>query len=173
MNQQIQEFNQILIDDEIELTIIDYVKKLNEQFYKIDISFIDELIDFIDKDNCCIPHEYLQKSDVYSLSGGSGDVLKILEKLSAVEDHHFTLRKVSDRDDYRHKNEYLLHPDMFKQIIISSTKNDKYRIYNVHLERSIKYYNQYQIRKLNKKLQSICEYRVLKIKDEEKQEVFV
>ena len=48
MNNQIQEFSQKLIDDKIELTIIDYVKKLNEQFYKIDISFIDELIDFID-----------------------------------------------------------------------------------------------------------------------------
>ena len=44
MNKQIQEFNQQLIDDEIELTIIDYVKKINEQFYDIDISFIDEFL---------------------------------------------------------------------------------------------------------------------------------
>ena len=62
MNQQIQEFNKQLIDDEIELTIIDYVKKLNEQFYDIDISFIDEFIDLVDKDDFVIHHNMLKNT---------------------------------------------------------------------------------------------------------------
>ena len=29
--------------------------------YNIDISFIDELLELVTKNNCCIPHTYLEK----------------------------------------------------------------------------------------------------------------
>ena len=41
---QIQNFNQKLIDENVEITIIDYVKLLNYELYHIDILFIDDFI---------------------------------------------------------------------------------------------------------------------------------
>ena len=34
--------------------IFNYIKAVNNMKYKIDISFIDELVDLINRDNCCI-----------------------------------------------------------------------------------------------------------------------
>ena len=54
---QIQTFNQKLVDENVEINIIDYVKLLNNESYHIDISFIDDFINLVDKDECCIHHE--------------------------------------------------------------------------------------------------------------------
>ena len=51
---QIQNFNQKIIDENVEITIIDYVKLLNYEIYRIDITFINDLLLLIDKDQCCI-----------------------------------------------------------------------------------------------------------------------
>ena len=48
--QQIQKFNQQLINDGEVITIVDYVKKLNTKFFQIDISFVDDLMEFVGKD---------------------------------------------------------------------------------------------------------------------------
>ena len=40
---QIQNFNQKIIDENVEINIIDYVKLLNYEIYHIDITFIDHL----------------------------------------------------------------------------------------------------------------------------------
>ena len=44
-SQQIQEFNEQLIQENRDITIIDYVKELNNKYFNIDISFIDDFID--------------------------------------------------------------------------------------------------------------------------------
>ena len=41
---QIQNFNQKLIDENVEITIIDYVKLLNYEVYHIDITFVNDLL---------------------------------------------------------------------------------------------------------------------------------
>ena len=53
---QIQTFNQKLVDENVDINIIEYVILLNENFYNMDISFIDDFIILVDKDECCIHH---------------------------------------------------------------------------------------------------------------------
>ena len=43
---QIQNFNQKIIDENVEINIVDYVKLLNYELYHIDISFIDDFNNF-------------------------------------------------------------------------------------------------------------------------------
>ena len=63
---QIQTFNQKLVDENVEINIIDYVKLLNSESYHIDISFIDDFSILVDKDECCISHDMLYKYGVLS-----------------------------------------------------------------------------------------------------------
>ena len=41
--------------------ILEYVKDVNEIKYNIDIDFVEELLDFVIKDECCIHHNMLVK----------------------------------------------------------------------------------------------------------------
>ena len=164
MNQQIQEFNQQLIDDEIELTIIDYVKKLNEQFYDIDISFIDEFIDLVDKDDFVIHHKLLKKYNVLNEDSDISHVLRLFKQYDLEEDQDFAplLGGFDDNASVKMKKTYYMSNNTFKLILMRNKNTRKYAQYFILLEKAIKYYNQNQIQKLNKKLQSICEDRVLK-----------
>ena len=63
---QIQTFNPKLVDENVEINIIDYVTLLNNESYHIDISFIDDFINLVDKDECCISHDMLYKYGVSS-----------------------------------------------------------------------------------------------------------
>ena len=49
MKEQIQQFNQSLIDSKCDITITDYVKEINKNFFIIDIDFIDDFIELFDK----------------------------------------------------------------------------------------------------------------------------
>ena len=53
---QIQNLNQKIIDENVEINIVDYVNLLNYEVYHIDISFIDDFIGLVYKDECCIHH---------------------------------------------------------------------------------------------------------------------
>ena len=77
---QIQNFNRKLIDENVEITIIDYVRLLNYEVYHIDISFIDDFIGLVYKDECCIHHDMLVKYGVLSLTSGTYDVKIIIEQ---------------------------------------------------------------------------------------------
>ena len=64
IKRQIQNFNQKLIDENVEINIVDFVKLLNYEVYHIDITFINDLLLLIDKDKCCISHDMLYKYGV-------------------------------------------------------------------------------------------------------------
>jgi hypothetical protein len=49
------EYNDYLIENQININVIDYVKEINKLEFKIDISFIDEFIKLVSKNECCIP----------------------------------------------------------------------------------------------------------------------
>ena len=142
MNQQIQEFKKKLIDDEIEPTIIDYVKKLNEQFYNIDISFIDEFINLVDKEEFNISHEMLYKYEILT-KGDSYNVLRILESNNFEEGIDYYRKVEGKGSEGRNKNIYVLSSDAFKMICMKTLKTKKYAQYFILLEKAIKYYNQY------------------------------
>jgi hypothetical protein len=64
---KIQEYNSNLIENQITINIIDYVKEVNKLSYNIDISFIDEFIELVDKNDFCIHHDMLVKYGILKL----------------------------------------------------------------------------------------------------------
>ena len=76
MNSIIKNFNETLINNNIDLNIINYITEVNELTYNIDVTFIHDFFNLVDRDDCCINHEMLFKYGVTSLSNGSNDVKK-------------------------------------------------------------------------------------------------
>ena len=154
MNNQIEEFNKKLVDDKSRITIIDYVKKLNDLYFHIDISFIDDFMDLISKKECFIEHELLLKYEIYKFANGSSDMKKVLEQNNAIEGSDYIKRINSDRIIY------VLHPILFKKILIRSRNTDKYADYYLLLEEAVIYYNEYQLLQIHEKM-NICKDRTL------------
>jgi len=143
----IQKYNNYLIENKINIDIIAYVKEINKIKYNIDISFIDEFIELVNRDECCIHHDMLQKYGVCSLIGGTSDIKKMLDKNEMVENEDYNLRNVSEVRKNRGsviKNEYYLHPRAFKIFLMRSLKTKIYAKYYLLLEEAIKYFNDYQ-----------------------------
>ena len=67
----------------------------------------------------------------------------------------------------------MLHPRLFKIMLIRSKNTSKYAQYYLLLEECIKYYNEYQLLLLNKKVKGICKDRVLELDNQEKKERFI
>ena len=146
------EYNKYLIENNLLPNIIDYVKEINKIKYKIDISFIDEFIELVDKDNCCIHHNMLQKYGIIKLTGGTSELRNLLKQYDLLENEDFELRNISElrpQGGISNKNEYYLHPRAFKICLIRSRNTKLYAKYYLLLEECIKYYNDYQI-ELNK-----------------------
>ena len=64
----IEEYNTYLVENQININIIDFVKEVNKLKYNIDISFIDEFIELVSKNECCIHHNMLQKYEMILLN---------------------------------------------------------------------------------------------------------
>ena len=160
-------FNNDLVESKRNINIIDYVKEINRLSYNIDIEFIDEFIQLVDKDECCIHHNLLQKYGIISLNKGSTDIKRILEQNNFIENEDFNLRNVAEVRKNRGnviKNEYYLHPNAFKICLIRSLKTRKYVKYYLLLEKCIKYFNDYQLQ-LNKKYTIKLETKVKEQKE--------
>ena len=149
---QIQNLNQKIIDENVEINIVDYVKLLNYEVYHIDISFIDDFINLVDKDECCIHHDMLVKYGVLSLTSGTYDVKIIIEQQKLESDTCEVRICPELTKNYQTRNIYYLHPRLFKLILVRSRNNDTYaKDYN-YLEEAIKHYSDFQIMKLQIKL---------------------
>ena len=148
----IEEFNDNLVENEIMMSIIDYVKRINEIKFNIDISFIDELLELVLKNECCIHHKMLVKYDILSLKAGSNHIKRLIEQYE-FDGQDYRLTNVGEsapNGGCTHKIEYYFHPDAFKLCLMRSLKTKKYAKYYILLEKCIKYFNDYQIL-LNKK----------------------
>ena len=51
---QIEEFNRKLIETKENINILEYARQINNKTNKIDLSFLEEFIELIDKDEFCI-----------------------------------------------------------------------------------------------------------------------
>jgi len=143
----INEYNTYLVENQIQINIIDFVKEVNKIKYKIDISFIDEFIELVSKDNCCIHHNMLQKYEIISLNKGSSNIKRLLEQNEFIDKEDFDLLNVEEvrpQGGTVMKNEYYLHPRAFKICLMRSLKTKKYAKYYLLLEECIKYFNDYQ-----------------------------
>ena len=87
---QIQNFNQKLIDENVEITIIDYVKLLNYEVYHIDITFINDLLLLIDKDECCISHDMLFKYGILN-EHDTSHIKRLFEQYNFIENVHYVI----------------------------------------------------------------------------------
>ena len=143
----IQEYINYLIENQINVNIIDFVKEINKLEFKIDISFIDEFIELVSKNECCIHHVMLQKYGILTLKKGTTDIKNLINQNNFEENKDFELRNVSElrsQGGTSNKNEYYLHPRAFKICLIRSLKTKKYAKYYLLLEECIKYFNDYQ-----------------------------
>ena len=158
----INEYNTYLVENQQQITIVDYVKEINKIDFNIDISFIDEFIELVSKNECCIHHNMLQKYDIITMKGTTNDIKKMLEQYEMIEYKDFDLRNVSQvrpQGGTVIKNEYYLHPRAFKICLMRSLKTKKYAKYYLLLEECIKYYNDYQV-ELNKKYIIKLKYKI-------------
>ena len=171
---QIQNFNQKLIDENVEITIIDYVKLLNYDVYHIDITFVNDLLLLIYEDECCIHHDMLYKYGVLS-EHDTHDVKRLFEQYKFIENEQYIINRedVGNKKVGRPQLTYMLHPDAFKKCLISSLKTDKYADYYILLEKCIKHYNEYQLLNMQYKMNNICVDRTIELKDNSKDESFV
>ena len=171
---QIQNFNQKLIDENVEITIIDYVKLLNYEVYHIDITFINDLLLLIDKDECCISHDMLFKYGILN-EHDTSHIKRLFEQYNFIENVHYTTNPEDGgiKKGYKQQITYMLHPDAFKKCLIRSLKTDKCADYFLLLEKCIKYYNEYQLLNMQYKMNNICVDRTIELKDNSKYETFV
>ena len=161
----IEEYNNDLVQNKSKVNIIKYVKEINKLTFKIDISFIDDFIELVDKDTCCIHHSMLKKYKVSNLTGGSSEVIVIMEQYGFINGKDYKLRNVPEFNGGRgNKKEYYLHPDTFK-ICCQRAKNTLvYAKYFLLLEKSIKYYRDYQIIIKNIKIDKL-KYKIVQKDD--------
>ena len=152
--QEIQAYNQKLVNGNEVITIIEYVKKLNDTFYHIDISFIDDFIELVDKEGFIISHDMLFKYQILSKTS-STNVLISLNSYE-LEDHlHYQLSQQQVDDGRTNKNIYMLTSDAFKIISMRSKNSRKYAEYYLLLEKSLYYYSQYEKLKLKNKIDKL------------------
>ena len=145
-NSSIEEYNQKLVNDRINIAIIDYVKAINDIKYKIDISFIDELLELVNRDDCCIHHDMLVDYNVLKLKNGSNNVKRTLDQYNFIEGDDY---KLLNDEEFNlggrgNSNDYYLHPRAFKMCLMRSLNTKIYARYYILLEECIKHYNDYQ-----------------------------
>ena len=171
---QIQTFNQKLVDQNVYINIIYCVMQLNDQFYNIDISFINDFISLVGKNECCIHHDMLEKYGVLTLSCGTAKVKRNIDQ-NVLKVGSFPLYNVVDPDknDQAHKINYFLHPRLFKFILIRSKNNTVYAEYYIFLEEAIKYYSDFQVLKLQDKLNKKSTISILNLIDKDTLDGFI
>ena len=143
----IKEYNTYLVENQVNVNIIEYVKEVNKLKFKINILFIDDFIELVSKNECCIHHDMLQTYGIISLKGTTNDIKRILEQNEFIENEDFKLRTVAQfnsKGGRGNKNEYYLHPEAFKICLIRSLKTKIYAKYYLLLEKCIKYFNDYE-----------------------------
>ncbi len=125
----VNEYINYLIDNQNNVNIIDFVKEINKLKYNIDISFIDEFIELVSKDECCIHHDRLVKYNISSLNSTTGDIKKMLIQNNFIENEDYKLgndSQFNSKGGRGNKNEYYLHPRAFKMCLMRSLKTKQY-----------------------------------------------
>jgi len=99
--------------------IIKYIEEFNKVSKKpIDISFMSEMMAYVDKDECIVPHMLLRTYGVLTSNDDTlpNDVKRILKKYKEEEDYHTrnVAGMVSNGRSYN-RIEYYLHPETSKK----------------------------------------------------------
>ena len=162
----ISDLNLSLVSDHCDISIIDYVKLLNKKIFNIDIDFIDDFIDLVDKEGFTISHDMLFKYKVLQKTD-SANVLRSLNSYNLEELIDYNCLQTGVDDGRTHKNIFYLTQDAFKTICMRSPKTKKYAQYYIMLEKCIKYYSDYEKLKLQHKINEINKIKLLKLENSE------
>ena len=132
-NKKAIEYNDYLIENDIDYTLIEYLKDANNKFYNYDISFMEQFMELVERVYFCISHEYLIKYKVITDgSNVSSNVLKMLKSrgLNEGEDYMLFQQEEHRKNGSKYtKNIYMLTPDALKKCLIGSAKTDIYANY--------------------------------------------
>jgi hypothetical protein len=148
--QQIKEFNDRLVRQDSRYDLLEYVKQINSLSNEpIDLSFMEELLSFIEQDTCCIPHSLLVKYGVISDNKDASYITKrLLEQYEFKDQIDFKLDNVvelGNNGKHYNKINYFLHPRIFRFCLMRAKNTKLYAKYYLLLEDSIKYYHDYQL----------------------------
>ena len=130
-------------------------------------------MNLVNKNECCIPQEYLLKYGVLTNIETSGTVKRLIDQCDLKEIRHTQLYNVVHQDDNAHKNEYFLHPFLFKYILIRSKNTNVYAQYYLLLEECISHYSQYQILSLLHKIKQNNKVKLLHLQNSKTLDNFI
>ena len=109
----------------------------------------------------------LIKYGVLSLTSGTVDVKRIIDQ-QKIESDTSAVRITADRTNSNQlKNNYYFQPRLFKLILIRSRNNDTYAKYYIFLEEAIKHYSDFQVLKLQDKLNKKSTISILNLIDKD------
>ena len=93
------DYNDFLIkNNKINLTIIEYLEDINNKFYHIDLSFMEEFMELVDRDDFCISHDYLIKYKVSAENSDSYNILRLLTSRGLNEAKDYLLLQLEDQN---------------------------------------------------------------------------
>ena len=143
---EIETFNNILVEEQHLINIIDYIKEINNLYYKIEIDFINEFIELVSKDECCIHHEKLKKYGILKLDKGTTDIKNIIKQYELIENIDYIIehKSYASSSGCTHKINYYLHPGAFEICLMRAKNTKKYTKYYLLLSQCIRHYNNYQ-----------------------------
>ena len=116
MQKEIQKINQTLVDENVEYTIIHYVKYLNELFFNININFIDDFMDFVTNEGFVIHHDMIFKYGILNNSD-TNHINRLLKQYDFEEDVDYSSCLPPDSWG---RIIYMLKPEIFKMLLIRS-----------------------------------------------------
>ena len=156
-----QDYNKNLIANDIDIVMIEYIDTLNTMFYNIDISFMIDFMELVGKNECIVPHHFLQKYGVINVDH-IANVKTLLDNYKFQESIDYLKKSSAEfRIEFHPKLKsagrpeimYLLHPRVFKLVLIRGRNTLKFATYYIFLEECVKYYNGYQASLKNKKIE--------------------
>ena len=153
-DKKIQEYNKYLVDNDIKLNIKEYAYKLNKLIYKQDFGHVEFFMDLVGKNEMFIHHSKFKEYDIIT-TDKSSDVKRLLDQYNYKEGEDFELRNVAQlrpQGGISNKNEYILHPRVFKRCAIKAKNTDRFAVYYITIEEIVKYFHDYQLLFLQKQL---------------------
>ena len=158
--EMISQLNATLVNEQPDITVLDYVKLLNEKIFNIDISFVNDFIELVDKEDFIIHHQLLEKYGVITIKD-TFYVKRLLEQYEFEEGKDYITKPPKSGGGL----DYFLKGEIFKMILMRARNTRKYADYFILLEKCVKYYNDFEKLKLEHKINEINKIKLLKLEN--------
>ena len=142
----VEAFNARLVKAGVQISLRPYIKALNVAVFHQPIDgFADDLLDLVQRDECCIPHDCLMQYGVLAPSQSSFHVSRLLDQYGFVEGQDFRPTSLKSQDARFTRKVYLFHPDAFEMCLIRAKHTRRYAMFYGQLRKSITAYDRYQL----------------------------